>query len=462
VALFEPLGLPTGGLWSVNVNGTVRTSYGGNISFLLTNGSYPFETHGPAGFVPSPPSGLLVIAGGNVTVSIQFLQVLYPVSFVPVGLPNGTSWGVVLQGVLRTDPSGGPIDFREPNGSYSFQVAPVGGFSPSPSQGSVLVRGNNVTDFIQFAPVTFPVSFYSLGLPRDTYWGVELNGLWTFATTPGLLARLANGTYSYAFSLVAGYHPSRPGGTFVVDGGPLSFTLLWNATTYPVEFSVSGLPSSQDWTLIFNGVTYVLDGLTFNLTEPNGTYPFSLNTSGPYQGNPSSGWVQVSGGPAELRFTFSRPLTPLQVVVAYLPEIGIGVVVLLALVVALALYLRRRRGRDGGPPGSALRPSSGPPAALPSRETPTLPPSLPAPSPASARLGALQQQLRELRQRAEQSDLDPERVAELLPRLETVAQHVRASEWELAEDELAQLQVLVGAVPSPLPVAASEGPKAAG
>jgi len=112
---FQESGLPLGTLWYTDLNGTLGSTYGSGILFLVPNGTCAYTIDPVAGYTVSPASGSLTITGsGPVTVPITFTQMVYPVRFTESGLPAGATWFVNLTytaaavtGVTRTVPTGG-------------------------------------------------------------------------------------------------------------------------------------------------------------------------------------------------------------------------------------------------------------------------------------------------------------------------------------------------------------------
>jgi len=76
----------------------------------------------------------------------------YAVTFTESGLASGTSWSVTFNGTAQSS-TGTSIQFSVPNGTYSYSVASVSGYSVSPSSGSVTVSGS-----AQSVSVTFTAS----------------------------------------------------------------------------------------------------------------------------------------------------------------------------------------------------------------------------------------------------------------------------------------------------------------
>ncbi len=82
----------------------------------------------------------------------------YSVTFIKSGLRSGIVWTVVVDSQYFSSYSDS-ITCTVPEGVYSFSVPEVGGwptgYSPSPSSGSVTVKGENATVLIVFTPTTF-------------------------------------------------------------------------------------------------------------------------------------------------------------------------------------------------------------------------------------------------------------------------------------------------------------------
>ncbi|HUI38554.1 MAG TPA: hypothetical protein VLY85_02875, partial [Thermoplasmata archaeon] len=64
----------------------------------------------------------------------------YSVTFTETGLPGGTTWSVSVNGVTESSTSS-TIVFQEPNGSYTYTVKDVSGYTVAVWGGSFLVSG---------------------------------------------------------------------------------------------------------------------------------------------------------------------------------------------------------------------------------------------------------------------------------------------------------------------------------
>jgi hypothetical protein len=77
----------------------------------------------------------------------------YAVTFTESGLPAGTSWAVALNGTTETSTTS-TITFSEPNGTYTYSIGTVSGYTISSSGSSITVNGVNVSKVITFTSNT--------------------------------------------------------------------------------------------------------------------------------------------------------------------------------------------------------------------------------------------------------------------------------------------------------------------
>ena len=152
----QAAGLPTNSTWGVSIDGT--SLHGNGTSFLLqlANGSYPYTVITPSGYRAQPSSGTLLVSGSSAFLNVTFSvgpAPLYTVTFSESGLPSGTDWNVSLQGQSQTG-NLSVIDFKMPNGTYSYSVSPLRGYLVNVSQGTLTVNGA--------APATVPLFFEAI------------------------------------------------------------------------------------------------------------------------------------------------------------------------------------------------------------------------------------------------------------------------------------------------------------
>ena len=157
---FTESGLPSGSAWYVNLtNGMDSGAITGTLySLSLTNGTYPYTiATSDKIYEPSPSSGSFPVNGGSVSKLVSFSEVKYAVSFTESGLPSGTSWSVTLFGTTESSTTN-TITFSLPNGTYSYTVGSVPGYSVSPSSGSITVNGSSIAKTIAYTTFSVPPS----------------------------------------------------------------------------------------------------------------------------------------------------------------------------------------------------------------------------------------------------------------------------------------------------------------
>jgi hypothetical protein len=155
---FTESGLPSGSAgvlagvsWSVTLGGSTQSSTSSTIVFSEQNGTYSYSASA-AGFLPVPVSGSITVAGAAVAQTITFTALAagtYTVTYTETGLTAGTSWSVTLNGSQLASTST-TILFTEKNGSYSFTVGSVSGYTAAPSSGTIQVAGAAAFQTITF------------------------------------------------------------------------------------------------------------------------------------------------------------------------------------------------------------------------------------------------------------------------------------------------------------------------
>jgi len=151
---FHEIGLATGTEWCVTLGAESCSTTSKIISKNLTPGSYSYVIntfHGVSTVVTI--DGAAVGTSGGValahatTVKVRFA---YAVTFTESGLPFDTAWKVSAggQSVTATTTS---IVLYLTNGTYTFHVAKVTGYTATPGSGGVRIEGANLAISVRFA-----------------------------------------------------------------------------------------------------------------------------------------------------------------------------------------------------------------------------------------------------------------------------------------------------------------------
>jgi hypothetical protein len=298
-------GLPAGSSWSVSVDGLRQTSTTSAITFPEPNGTHAFAVGAMPGYLATPSTGSVSVAGGTQSISVQFARA-YSVTFVEAGLPKGTPWNVSLGGTNENSTSTSAV-FYEPNGSYGFRYGSVPGWRTTWS-GSTLVAGQAVRISKTFSPFLYVVTIRESGLPPGTSWSVTVGTSDILSRMTYVNFHLSNGSYGYSVSSVGNY--SRlPTGTVVVQGSNVTVVEKFSLVKYVVTMKETGLPSGTNWSVTVGSSTVwsTLSYINFHL--PNGTYPYSVGDLANFT-EISSGNFTISGSGFTLTTVFSHVKIP--------------------------------------------------------------------------------------------------------------------------------------------------------
>ena len=326
---FLESGLPSGTAWSVTYHSVLNGYTGANASLSSTTDEiqltmaigntiyYWISDYGT--LIPSPSEGIINLVG-NTTVSVVYptpQAKSYSVTFVPVGLPSGVTWGVTLAGLelygSNLNGQNPDISFSEVNGSYSYSIYMPSPETASPSSGSITVSGSAVTvDITINVPVKdYVLSFTESGLPPGVYFTVS-TGIGSASGNPTASFNVPNGTYSWTIADVTSggqtYIPSPDAGTVTVDGAPATVSITFTVQSYTVSLTESGLPTGSMWYVnLTNGQTFSSASTLIQFDEPDGSYSYSVATgNAAYSPSSSTGSFTVSNSGISLSVSFTQ------------------------------------------------------------------------------------------------------------------------------------------------------------
>ncbi len=285
------------GKMKTSSNGTWNISY--NVNYAQSNG---MALMGDLYFNGNETTTQYKVAG-NAELNVSLLSTnvaslnasvnttTYQVTFTEAGLPAGTSWYVNLSnGIDSGAITGASYSFLLANGTYSYSIGSVSGYTASPASGSITFNGKNVSQSITFTPVKvaskYTVTFTEAGLPAGTSWYVNLsNGIDSGAINgTSYTFLLANGTYTYTVGLVSAYQASPNNGTIIVAGASQNVSITFAPITHEIYGYVKGTVSPGNATVTVDGrIIQVIDG-SFNISLLPGTYYLSFTANG-YNGS---------------------------------------------------------------------------------------------------------------------------------------------------------------------------------
>ncbi|MFI5415009.1 MAG: hypothetical protein ACHQ16_05005 [Candidatus Lutacidiplasmatales archaeon] len=340
---FSETGLPTSSTWNVNLNGSAQSGSSADIVFSVPNATYTYSVGPLTGYVATPSSGTVHVAGGAANVDIVFSGEVVPkysLTFNESGLPPATSWSVTVNGTVLSGIAAS-MSLSESNGSYVYSVGSVAGYTSTPTGGTAHVSGRATSIDIAFASgsssptnASFALNFVQTGLPSNITWSLFFGnyslGASTQAEGSTQTVDVENGTYGW-FAYTYYYNASLPAGTYYVaspsngtvnvSGAAQSVAIDFvpiapssSTTTYPVNFTETGLPSGAEWWLsagLSNGSA--ASGSPIQLQLSNGTWSYNATTNASGYANIGSngGTVTVRGGPTNAVVAFV-PITTLE------------------------------------------------------------------------------------------------------------------------------------------------------
>ncbi len=148
---FREQGLPQNTSWSVGVGNGTNSSQGSSLTFLLSNGTYNFSVGPLAGYATGNHSGALRVAGGNLTIFVNFHPFVYNVTFSATGLPGGTLWWIHAAGATFSSNTSN-LTLLEPNGTYSLSITAADGYTFNQTGFRLQVNGSDEAFVLSFLP----------------------------------------------------------------------------------------------------------------------------------------------------------------------------------------------------------------------------------------------------------------------------------------------------------------------
>lgn len=223
---FKENGLPANTQWSVIFNGQTKSSADKEINFTAYNGTYTYSINGTSGY-HTIYTGSVLINGSAVIVHVNWIKTTYKVSFQESGISLPATWGISINGNnYKTNNS--IISTNLENGTYTYSIDIVNGYTPYSYSGSFTVNGSNEIISIPFVANEYSVVFIESGLPAGSSWSVTFNGITMKSNTTFItFENVTNGKYSYSVSTNAkGYLYSDAGNVVLSNSGssiPISF-----------------------------------------------------------------------------------------------------------------------------------------------------------------------------------------------------------------------------------------------
>ena len=156
--IFTESGLPSGTAWYVNLSNGNKSGAitGSTYTFTLVNGTYSYNI-ATTNKTLHANAGSITVNGKNISKPINFSKFTYTVTFTESGLSSGTHWNMTFNGSPSSS-TGTTITFHMSNGTYSYTVSNVSGYSITSASGSITVNGANAAKNVIFTSSSPPSS----------------------------------------------------------------------------------------------------------------------------------------------------------------------------------------------------------------------------------------------------------------------------------------------------------------
>lgn len=151
---FSESGLVSSAAWFVNISNGVTTgmisgSYG---NVQLQNGTYTYTVASmEKTYRPSAYTGIVIVSGSSVTVSVSFVPVQYSQVFFSYNIQAGAVWSLTIDGHTY-NVSGNSISVSLQNGSYSYTAK----YGSTQYNGTLAVKGAGTITSFDWGYVSVP------------------------------------------------------------------------------------------------------------------------------------------------------------------------------------------------------------------------------------------------------------------------------------------------------------------
>jgi hypothetical protein len=321
---FTETGLPPGTDWSVVASGTnistkASSSGTGTVTLLLPNGTYFFEFL-QVGNYTSNPHFEYVNINGTFNQPIVFTPSIYQAEFSEKGLPSGTDWSVVVNGVTYSSGGTGFVYLELQNGTYYYYIPSIAGYNDTNSSGVMTIFGNTHHIQTTFTNIAYILEFTETGLPPGSSWSVTVGSKVYTSDFSNMTIHLTNGTYHYYINLQYGYTATNASGFFNITGSNIPLRTTFKSDLSTIQFIETGLPSGTDWFVTINGTIYSSSNGIITDHLLNGTYEYFVAVPYGYTVTNSSGFVYIQGTQVYVNVTFMSDLHKIQFTETGLPS----------------------------------------------------------------------------------------------------------------------------------------------
>ncbi len=340
---FVQNGLPSGYVFQVNLNGTIRSGTN-DVVFSVTNGTYTFQVTSDSSMRINPSYGKVSVSGLSVTTYIFFTtNNSYALNFTETGLPSEFQWSATIGSEIYQSTSQHLLLYLS-NGSYNISFS-AAGFLAYPRLLTVSINGKGQSHMITFASastIIYKATFLESGLPAGTQWGIYLDGILSTSSGSSISVYEPNGTYAYIIQNIPGYSPATSGGNITIKGKDIyqNITFLTRQILLNLTFVIKGINTGLSWSVTIGNRTVQSSKHNITFLLPPGTYNYTITPPKGYTTNITKGTVNLSVNES-IYIKASKSISTGGVNLLY--YVGSGIIILLILTaIAWAFKLRRR------------------------------------------------------------------------------------------------------------------------
>ena len=141
------------------------------------------------------------------------------------------------------------------------------------------------------------------GLPQGTFWSITVGNESYSSIQPTLIFAIPNGLYNYSILQVPGFISNQLNGTIAAIYKEEDINISFSPYKYSIVIEEEGLAANYTWSVFIENEIIYVNGSSTTIYLPNGTYNFSVASSG-FESQNESYTLFVSGSNASVHVVF--------------------------------------------------------------------------------------------------------------------------------------------------------------
>ncbi|MCL4451193.1 MAG: hypothetical protein M1327_01015 [Candidatus Thermoplasmatota archaeon] len=118
------------------------------------------------------------------------------------------------------------------------------------------------------------------GLPRGTFWSISVGNESYSSIQSMLVIYVPNGFYNYSINQIPGYISNQLNGRIAAIYKEEYLNITFSSFKYSILIEEAGLASNHTWSVLIDNKIIYVNGSHTTIYLPNGTYNFSVSSSG--------------------------------------------------------------------------------------------------------------------------------------------------------------------------------------